>query len=164
MSKKAAPEAPTRAPGGGAPGCNRRKPRQRRRGLQRGLPRAGSPARVLCVMGCEWGGRSPPERLGVPPSQASASLAVAESGGWGPQAVIDDLYFPVEIEHDTLVDLLRVGWIAVDALLIAVVVGVVLRFRSRLFGHGLDLGAVSDSWINAHRSEAHEHYRKPLVR
>jgi bifunctional non-homologous end joining protein LigD len=35
-------------------------------------------------------GGARPERLGVPPSQASASLAVAESGGRGPQAVSND--------------------------------------------------------------------------
>jgi hypothetical protein len=62
------------------------------------------------------------------------------------------------------VNLLRIGWIAVDALLVAVIVVVLLRFLSRLFGQDLDLGAVSDSWINAHRSEARDQYRNPVAR
>jgi len=64
-----------------------------------------------------------------------------------------------EIGDDTRVDSPGAGWITVGAILIAVIVAVLLRFRSRPHGRDLDLGAVSGHWINEHRSEAQDHHR-----
>jgi hypothetical protein len=51
-------------------------------GPRRGLPRAGSPARVLCVMGCGWGGRSPTRARG---GAAFASFRLRKCFGGAPQ-------------------------------------------------------------------------------
>jgi hypothetical protein len=64
-----------------------------------------------------------------------------------------------EIGDDTRMDLLGAGWITSGALLIAVIVTVILRIRSRSHGRDLDLGAVSSHWINEHRSEAQDHHQ-----
>ncbi|HWW85034.1 MAG TPA: hypothetical protein VNZ26_15590 [Vicinamibacterales bacterium] len=57
-----------------------------------------------------------------------------------------------------------IGWMVVDALLIAGIVVGILMLRSRLHGRYFDLGVVSDHWIHAHRTEARDHYRSHVAR